>query len=128
MSKPVALVANAIMDCTTRGAVVLDSFWGSGTMVIAAERTGRRCFGLEIDPLYVDTVIRRWQTFTRDNARHASSGRLFREMEAEVEGSGGGEKRAAEITRSATKNRRKGRNFRRARPETLRDDHQVPDA
>jgi len=51
----------------------LDGFLGSGTTVIAAERTGRRCFGLELDPLYVDTVVRRWQTFTRNDARHASS-------------------------------------------------------
>jgi len=45
--KPVALVADAIMDCTTRGAIVLDSFLGSGTTVVAAPRSGRRCFGLE---------------------------------------------------------------------------------
>ena len=64
--KPVALVADAIMDCTARGDIVLDAFLGSGTTVIAAERTGRRCYGLEIDPLYVDTIIRRWQAFTRE--------------------------------------------------------------
>lgn len=91
--KPVAMVADAIMDCTLRREVVLDGFLGSGTTVIAAERTGRRCFGLEIDPLYVDTVIRRWQAFTREHARHASSGRSFSEIEAEREGNGGEEKR-----------------------------------
>jgi DNA modification methylase len=83
--KPVALVADAIMDCTSRNDLVLDGFLGSGTTVIAAQRTGRRCYGLEIDPLYVDTVVRRWQAFTRDEARHMPSGRLFREMEAEPE-------------------------------------------
>jgi DNA modification methylase len=83
--KPVALVADAIMDCTSRNDIVLDGFLGSGTTVIAAQRTGRRCYGLEIDPVYVDTIVRRWQAFTRDDARHVPSGRLFREMEAEAE-------------------------------------------
>jgi DNA modification methylase len=83
--KPVALVADAIMDCTARGKVVLDAFLGSGTTVIAAERVGRRCYGLELDPLYVDTIVRRWQTFTGESACHASSGRLFNQREAEVE-------------------------------------------
>jgi len=82
--KPVALVADAIMDASARRSIVLDGFLGSGTTVIAAERTGRRCFGLELDPLYVDTVVRRWQAFTRNDARHASSGRSFSELEIEV--------------------------------------------
>ena len=64
--KPVALVADAIMDCSARGDIVLDAFLGSGTTLIAAQRTGRRCYGLELDPLYVDTIVRRWQAFTRD--------------------------------------------------------------
>jgi DNA modification methylase len=96
-SKPAALVADAIMDCTARGDLVLDGFLGSGTTVIAAERSGRRCFALELDSLYVDTVVRRWQAFTRDNARHAASGRTFREIEAEVEGSSGGEERKTRL-------------------------------
>jgi hypothetical protein len=73
--KPVALVADAIMDCTARNEIVLDGFLGSGTTVIAAERTGRICHGLELDPLYVDTVIRRWQAFSRDNAATRSAAR-----------------------------------------------------
>jgi DNA modification methylase len=81
--KPVALVADAIMDCTDRRDVVLDAFLGSGTTVIAAERTGRRCYGLEIDPGYVDTIVRRWEAFTRGAAVHAQSGRSFAEIEAE---------------------------------------------
>jgi DNA modification methylase len=80
--KPVALVADAIMDCTSRNDIVLDGFLGSGTTVIAAQRTGRRCYGLEIDPLYVDTIVRRWQAFTRDDARHVPSSRLFKDVEA----------------------------------------------
>ena len=59
--KPVALVADAILDCSARGDIVLEPFLGSGTTLIAAERVGRRCCGIELDPLYVDTAIRRWQ-------------------------------------------------------------------
>jgi DNA methylase/ParB-like nuclease domain len=70
--KPVGLVADAMMDCTSRNDIVLDGFLGSGTTVIAAQRTGRRCYGLEIDPLYVDAIVRRWQAFTRDDARTQS--------------------------------------------------------
>ena len=62
--KPVALVADAIKDCSRRNDLVLDPFAGSGTMLIAAERTGRRAAALEIDPHYVDVAIRRWQHFT----------------------------------------------------------------
>jgi DNA modification methylase len=83
--KPVALVADAILDCTARGDIVLDGFLGSGTTVIAAERTGRRCYGTEIDPLYVDTVIRRWQKLTGEVARHAESGRAFDDLASEAE-------------------------------------------
>jgi DNA modification methylase len=81
--KPVALVADAIMDCSSRGERVLDPFLGSGTTVIAAERTGRICHGMELDPIYVDTAIRRWQEFTGKTAVHAASGRSFAEMEEE---------------------------------------------
>jgi DNA modification methylase len=83
--KPARLVADAILDCTARGDIVLDAFLGSGTTVIAAERTARRCYGLEIDPLYVDTIVRRWQAYTGGEACHASSGRSFSEFEAERE-------------------------------------------
>lgn len=84
--KPVALVADAVLDSTSRRDIVLDGFLGSGTTVIAAERSGRRCNGLEIDPLYVDTTIRRWQTFTGKSARHFVSGKSFEETEAAREG------------------------------------------
>jgi DNA methylase/ParB-like nuclease domain len=82
--KPAALVSDAILDCTARGEIVLDSFLGSGTTVIAAERTGRVCFGIELDPHYVDTIVRRWQRFTGMSARHAVSGRSFDELVKEV--------------------------------------------
>ena len=72
-AKPVALVADAILDCSARGDLVLDPFLGSGTTVIAAGRTGRTCFGLELDPLYVDAIVRRWQKFSRKTAVYAES-------------------------------------------------------
>jgi DNA modification methylase len=81
--KPVRLVADAILDCSARGEIVLDAFLGSGTTVIAAERMGRRCYGLELDPLHVDTVVRRWEAYTGDEARHPSSGKTFKELEEE---------------------------------------------
>jgi len=81
--KPVRLVADAILDVTKRGDIVLDQFLGSGTTVIAAEKTGRVCYGLEIDPLYVDTVVRRWQTFSGKTAIHNDSGRAFPAVETE---------------------------------------------
>ena len=83
--KPVALVADAILDCSARGDIVLDAFLGSGTTVIAAERTGRRCCALELDPGYVDTAIRRWQTLTGDQAQHAATGRSFDDLVPEAE-------------------------------------------
>jgi DNA modification methylase len=81
--KPVAMLADAIMDCTARGDLVLDSFLGSGSTLVAAEKVGRRCCGLEIDPLYVDLIIRRWQSFGGAEARHAETGRTFDELAAE---------------------------------------------
>jgi DNA modification methylase len=62
---------------------VLDPFLGSGTTVIAAERTGRACYGIELDPHYVDTIVRRWQVFTGQSAVQESTGRTFNEMEEE---------------------------------------------
>ena len=62
--KPIALIADAIKDCTLRNQIVLDTFCGSGSTLLAAERTGRRGYGLEIDPGYVDVAVRRWQTLT----------------------------------------------------------------
>jgi DNA modification methylase len=83
--KPVAMVADAIFDCSARNDIVLDPFLGSGTTVIAAERTGRRCYALELDPHYIDTAIRRWQTLTGHSACHAESGRSFDDLAREAE-------------------------------------------
>jgi DNA modification methylase len=82
--KPVALVADAIMDVSSRGDLVLDSFLGSGTTLIAAERTGRTCYGIELEPVYVDVAVRRWQTLTGLQAKHFVSGRTFSELEQEA--------------------------------------------
>jgi DNA modification methylase len=68
--KPVLLVADAIQDSTSRNDIVFDPFLGSGTTLLAAERTGRRCYGVELDPLYVDTAIERWQRMTGRKAHN----------------------------------------------------------
>ena len=81
--KPVALVADAILDCSNRGGLVLDAFCGSGTTLIAAEKTGRKAAALEIEPKYVDTAIRRWQVFTGEAALHAETGATFADTEAQ---------------------------------------------
>jgi DNA modification methylase len=75
--KPVAMIADALRDVTKRSGIVLDTFLGSGSTLIAAEETGRRCLGVELDPLYVDVAIRRWQSHTCRDAVDASSGELF---------------------------------------------------
>ena len=83
--KPVQLVMDALLDCSNRGDIVIDSFLGSGTTLLAAERAGRICRGIELDPLYVDTAIRRWQNLTGRDAVRVADGRLFRDIEAEKE-------------------------------------------
>jgi DNA modification methylase len=88
--KPVAMVADAILDCSARGDIVLDAFLGSGTTLIAAERTGRRCYGLELDASYVDTIVRRWQALTGGSACHTASGRSFDDLAREAEASNAG--------------------------------------
>jgi DNA modification methylase len=75
--KPVALIADAILDCSARRDIVLDPFLGSGSTLIAAHRVGRICRGIEIDPLYVDVAIRRWQRDTGEQAVLAATGERF---------------------------------------------------
>lgn len=75
--KPVALVADAIRDCSHRGDIILDPFMGSGTTIIAAERIGRRGYGLELDPLYVDVIVRRWQALNKRDAILGATGQTF---------------------------------------------------
>lgn len=81
--KPVALVADAIRDVSLPGEIVLDAFMGSGTTILAAERTKRRAYGVEIDPGYVDVAIRRWEKLTGQMAVLASTGQKFAEVAAE---------------------------------------------
>ena len=80
--KPVRLVADAILDCSRRGAIVLDGFAGSGTTLLAAERTGRIGYGLEIEPRYVDVAIRRLAEHAGLEAVHVESGMSFAEVAA----------------------------------------------
>ena len=81
--KPVALVTDAIRDCSKRGAVVLDPFAGSGTTLIAAEKVGRRARLLEYDPAYCDTIVRRWERFTGKYATLVATGERFEDVEEE---------------------------------------------
>jgi DNA modification methylase len=80
--KPVALIADAMKDCSRRGSIVLDAFAGSGSTIMAAEQVGRRAFCIEIDPCYVDVAIRRWQRFTGKDATLESTGQTFEEARA----------------------------------------------
>jgi DNA modification methylase len=78
--KPVSLVADAILDVTARGEIVIDPFMGSGTTLIAAERVGRVAHGIEIDPLYCDSIIRRFEAITGEEAIHADLGMSFSDL------------------------------------------------
>lgn len=76
-SKPVDLIADAILDCSHRGDLILDAFLGSGTTLLAAERTGRRCRGIELDPYYVDMAVERAATLAGKPAVHLGTGLSF---------------------------------------------------
>lgn len=78
--KPVPLVADAIRDVSHRGQIVLDTFMGSGTTLLAAERTGRICYGIDIEPGYVDVSILRWKKLTNEEARLEATGETFEEV------------------------------------------------
>lgn len=78
--KPVAMVRDAILDCSHRNGIVLDAFCGSGTTLIAAEQTGRIGYGIELDPRYVDVAIKRWCALTGEQAIHEPSGLTFDEL------------------------------------------------
>jgi len=81
--KPVAMVADAILDCSRRGSIVLDAFAGSGTTLVAAEKTGRRGYGIELDCHYTDTIIRRFEGVFGLKAVHAESELNFEQLKAE---------------------------------------------
>jgi DNA modification methylase len=80
-AKPVALVADAIKDCSRRGGLVLDPFCGSGTILIAAERTGRAARAIELDPAYVDAAVARWQSFSGKKATLLQTGETYEQTE-----------------------------------------------
>lgn len=80
--KPITMIADAILDCSKRGDIILDAFLGSGTTLLAAERVGRYCYAMELDPLYVDTAIRRWQRLTGLDAIHTATDESFTQREA----------------------------------------------
>jgi DNA modification methylase len=81
--KPVALIADVLLDASVRGDLVLDPFMGSGSTLVAAHKVGRRARGIELDPLYVDAAIRRFERWTGEPARLEADGRAFHEVEAE---------------------------------------------
>jgi DNA modification methylase len=81
--KSLAMVEDALLDCTEKGDLVIDVFGGSGTTLMAAERTGRRARLLEIDPGYVDVIIERWQNYTGRQAKLAGSGLTFVQVRAQ---------------------------------------------
>ena len=72
--KPVQMIADAIKDVSTRNAVVLDLFGGSGSTLIAAHKTGRRAFICELDPTYCDRILQRWQAYAKDDAIQVACG------------------------------------------------------
>ena len=81
--KPIAMVADAIRDVSKRGEIVLDSFMGSGTTLLAAERTSRVAYGMDLDPCYIDLTIRRWEKMTGEKATLAATGQSFADVTAE---------------------------------------------
>ncbi|QNP45633.1 DNA modification methylase [Sphingomonas sediminicola] len=81
--KPKELIMDAILDCTSRGDTVLDPFLGSGSTLVAAEITSRKCVGIDLDPGYVDLAVRRWQSWTGRDAVLESSGRTFNDILAD---------------------------------------------
>jgi DNA modification methylase len=81
--KPIALVADAIMDVSHRGDIVLDPFGGSGTTLLAAEKTKRVARLIELDPLYVDVIVRRWLALGDKHAVLETTGQTFAEVQTE---------------------------------------------
>jgi DNA modification methylase len=81
--KPLELMRRPILNHTKRGELVYDPFLGSGTTMMAAEVTGRICYGIDIDPKYTDVAVLRWQQFTGVEATLEGSGRTFDQVKAE---------------------------------------------
>jgi DNA modification methylase len=78
--KPTAMLQDALIDLTNRGEIVLDPFLGSGSTLLAAENTGRVCRGVELDPLFVDVIIRRYETATCNSVTLADTDEPFEEV------------------------------------------------
>jgi len=68
--KPLALIERTIRNATSTGHIVVDPFLGSGTAIIAAERTGRVCYGMDLEPRYCDVMLNRWEDFSGEKAEH----------------------------------------------------------
>lgn len=81
--KPVSMIVDACLDCSSRGETVLDLFGGSGSTVIACEKTGRKARVMEIDPKYCDVIVKRWQDFTGKQAIHEGTGKTFKTLSYE---------------------------------------------
>ena len=78
--KPVAMIKDAILDVTHRKDIVLDCFLGSGSTLIACEKTDRICRGIELEPKYIDVIIKRWQNITGKQAINLINNKSFNEM------------------------------------------------
>ena len=83
--KPVEMIRDAILDASNRGEIVLDCFLGSGSSLIACEKAKRVCYGIEYEPLYIDTAILRWQELTGQDAIRVSDGKAYYEIIGEGE-------------------------------------------
>ncbi|MFZ5690033.1 MAG: site-specific DNA-methyltransferase [Pseudomonadota bacterium] len=110
-TKPLALVSDAILDCSKRGGIVLDAFAGSGTTLLAAEKTGRRGYGIELDPHYVDVAIQRFDEVYGITAIHVDSGLAFDRVR--------GERTEKQIVEKAAP-AKKGKGARKARSKRTR--------
>ena len=126
--KPTALVADAIRDCSKRGQIVLDGFGGSGTTLIAAETCGRSARVIEFDPLYCDTIIRRFERLTGKSAVRDGDGQAFQDLEVERADEVSASSRRSHRTTplSATRSRRRNPNFRRVNQAILPGDRRPP--
>jgi hypothetical protein len=100
--KPIGLVADAIKDCSRRGEIVLDPFGGSGSTLIAAERTGRIARLIEFDPVYCDRIVRRYERLTGKAATHSDSGIPFEDVAEDRLAQSGVVARSTQICRHGT--------------------------
>ena len=112
--KPLALVSDAILDCSKRGGIVLDAFAGSGTTLLAAEKTGRRGYGIELDPHYVDLIIKRFEEIYGLGAIHSSLDLSFDQVRARADGAQQEWPNAKRLQANATINRQAQKNDRKA--------------